>query len=272
MEPLFANYNEPRDRIRGLADSACPLRAVFLEGGEHYGKSYLLACLKPELVPPAHMVIVDLDKRRSVPTPIEILTQVGESLGWRYFPNLEAEVERELQRKRSINATVSNVTITGSYNKVEANAQENEGDRLLAAIWVTRGFLDDLRALPVELRPLILAFDGYAPSMSLIDGWFDRSLVSGLCEIDHVRLIVCGREVPQTTVKARTAPARAIEVPLTGVTELDDWLPIVAALKRRIPGEAASEQSGFMRGVIRAHRGAPGLIMREIRLFDASEA
>jgi hypothetical protein len=265
---LIANYHEPQQQIRGLADPNCAVRAVFLEGGPSYGKSYILECLKPQLAPQTQFVVIELDKRRSAPTPVEILTEIGDCLGWDHCSCLDA-AKLQIEQNRPILATVANATIHGSYNNIQSIAQESEDDHLLSAMRVTTAFLRDLRQFPPHLRPVILAFDGYDADMSLIDRWFDRSLVPGLCKIDHVRLIVCGREVPHTTVKARAGPAQAIEIPLKGVPDERDWMPIISALKRRIPGNASNEQSWYLRGLIRAHRGVPGLIMTEIKLFEA---
>jgi hypothetical protein len=260
MDFLIANYHEPRQKIRALADSDCPLRAVFLEGGQHYGKSYLLKSLRSELE--TKLIVVELDKRRTIPTPVEILNEIGTVLGWQHFQRFDAAV-REL-RRQPVQAIIRDVTVAGSYNKIEAIAQENEDDRLILAIQLTRSFLQDLGALPSKLRPLILAFDGYDPAMSLLDRWFDRSLMHGLCQIDHVRIIVCGREVPSITVKERTPAGRRIDVALSGVMDEAEWMSIVVALKRQLPGDAVAVQTGYLRGVIAAFRGAPGLIMAHI--------
>jgi hypothetical protein len=271
MDILIANYQEPRETIRGLARPDCPHRAAFLEGGQNYGKSHLLKYLKPELAQAAKFVVIELDKRRSVPTPMEILTEVGDSLGWQNFPRLD-EAKSEFELRRPLQATVSNVHAEGSFINIQAIAQESEDDRYLLATRLTRYFLEDLKVLDQSLKPLILAFDGYDDStMSLIDRWFDRNLVPRLCELDHVRLIVCGRAVPHTTVKARVSPGRSIDVTLEGVRDLQEWMPIIAALKRRIPGNATNEQVGFLKGLIQAHKGAPGLIMTEIQMFESEE-
>jgi hypothetical protein len=256
---LIANYVGPRQQICDLTRSNCELRAAFIEGGENFGKSHLLASLTPAIVPPERFCIINLDKRRDVPTPMVVLTEIVGTIGWSYFPKFDA-AQREIQNAQRNTATVSNVTIHGSYNNVQAIAQESEEDRLIIAMRATDAFASDLGLLPNNLHPLVLAFDGYDAATSLIDRWFDRSLVPRLCEVAHLRLIVSGRTVPHTTVKARTRAAPFVELLLTGVNDEKEWLPIVTALKRRIPGEGV-EQIGFLRGIIAAFKGAPGAIM-----------
>jgi hypothetical protein len=264
---LIANYTDPQEKLRGLLSQDCATRAIFIEGEKNFGKSYLLKVVKNNLKERSHFVIVELDKRRSAPSPIEILTEIVDRLGWKIFPRLDA-IKHELEGRRPIQATVANVSITGSYNNVQAIAQESEDDRLLLAMRVTREFLEDLRGLPSENLPLILAFDGYDPDLSLIDRWFDRSLIPGLSDIPHVRSIVCGRKVPETTVKSRTPPGCGVEIILKGVKDPEEWFPIISAMRRRIPGDAVLEKRGYLRGLIAAHKGAPGLIMTEIALFE----
>lgn len=257
---LIANYVEPRGKLRALAAPDCPFSAVFVEGGEHYGKTFLLECFKSEVS--ARVILVALDKRRVVPAPRELLAEIATLLGWQHFPSFDGAMQAQ---QRPIQASVSNVSVEGSYVNVQAIAQESEDDRLLAAIRLTGAFLEDLRALPEMLRPLILAFDGYDASASLIDRWFDRVLVEGLCGIEHARLIVCGRQVPSTTVKRRTPAGRFIEVPLKGVADEQEWMQIIAALKCHLPGDDEGSRAGYLRGIVAAFNGAPGLIVAHLR-------
>jgi hypothetical protein len=260
MDFPIANYQHPRERLRALTDNDCPVRVVFLEGAQHTGKTYLLESLKLEFT--TKLVVVPLDKRRTIPTPLEILSEISFVLGSQHFQTF-VRAARELQQ-RPVQAIASDLTVIGSYNRIEPVAQETEDDRLFHAIQFTRSFLDDLQKIPNELKPLVLAFDGYDSAMSLVDRWFDRALMPGLCQIDHVRLIVCGREVPENTVKWRAPVGRRLELVLMGVTDEREWMPIIAALKRRIPGEAVDAQTWYMRGVIAGCNGAPGLIMAHI--------
>jgi hypothetical protein len=134
---------------------------------------------------------------------------------------------------------------------------------------LTAAFVEDLKALSRAIGPLIVAFDGYdATTMTLIDRWFDRSLIRSLAEVDFVRLVVSGRQLPTTTVKARAVPATTLELSLCGVKEEKEWLQIVLALKRRIPGDADEQRASFLQGLIFAHEGAPGPIMRRIKMLS----
>ena len=267
MAALIANYHEPREKIRHLARPDCPIRVLFLEGGENYGKTYLLQCTSDDWKPHAKFVVVELDRRRDVPTPLEILVEISTTLGADNFPHLGAEVSRVQQR--SLVANASGNTISGTNIRIEALAQESDADRLITSMQLTAAFVKDLKALSEAIGSLIVVFDGFdATTMTLVDRWFDRSLIRSLAEIDFVRLVVCGRQLPTTTVKARAAPATTLELSLRGVSEENEWLPIIAALKRRIPGNADDERAAFLRGLIFAHDGAPGLIMRRIKMLS----
>jgi hypothetical protein len=259
---LIANYHEPRGRLRALAAPNCPLRAAFLEGGPHYGKTFLLECLKSEVS--IQVVLISLDKRRDVPAPLQLMAEITTLLGRQHFPRFVSAIQAQ---QRPIHADVRNVSIEGSYINVQAFAQESEDDRLLSATLVTADFLDDLRTVPEMLRPLILAFDGYDASMSLIDRWFDRVLVGPLCEIEHVRLIVCGRKVP-LSVKQRSPAGRCIEVPLTGIVDEQEWVNIIAALKWHIPEDDDERRAAHLRGVVGAYGGAPGLILAYLKTLQ----
>jgi hypothetical protein len=266
MSALIANYHEPRQKIRHLAMPDCPVRVLFLEGGENYGKTYLLQCTSDEWKPYAKFVVVELDRRRDVPTPLEILVQISTTLGPKSFPRLQAEVHRVQQRRLEANANGN--TISGTNIKIEVLAQESPSDRLITSMLLTAAFVEDLKALSPPIASLIVVFDGYdAQTMTLIDDWFDRSLIRSLAELDFVRLVVCGRQLPTTTVKSRAVPATALEVCLNGVNEEKEWLPVIAALKRRIPGDADADRANFLRGLIFAHGGAPGLIMQRIKML-----
>jgi hypothetical protein len=267
MSLLIANYTDPQEKLRALLSCNCAARAVFIEGGPSFGKSHLLKLLRVGSQEQQNLVVVELDKRRSVPAPVEVLSEIGDRLGWYFFPRLDVTI-RELEARRPPQASVSNVTIKGSYNQVQAIAQESEDDRLLTAMRATRDFLADLQHMPEKTLPLILAFDGYDADASLIDRWFDRSLIPGLSAIESVRTVVCGRVIPETTVKGRVPLGRSVEITLKGVADPEEWLPVIAALKRRIPGNTPAEKVWFMRGIIKAHKAAPGLILTEIMLFE----
>lgn len=255
---LLANYTVPRAKIRALMDPACPTRVIFLEGEENIGKSYLLSTLRPEIAPVARLAIIDLLKRRGIPTPLEILTEMAATIGSERFPKL-LQALQDVTR-RSITASVSGVSIQGSYNRVEAVAQESDDDRFLAALVPTTAFLEDLRSLPTDLQPLLVAFDGYDGASPLVDKWFHAVLVPGLCAISHIRLIVSARVIPRERIKQRVSTDVTLDVQLSGVNDVQEWLPIIASLKRRVPGTDV-EQAAFLLGVIRALKGCPGGIM-----------
>jgi hypothetical protein len=260
MQPPIANYVEPREKLRELATPDCKFRVIFLEGGAHYGKTFLLERLKSEAS--VKVILTPLDKRRAVPTPLQLLSEIATFVGWKHFPKYDQAMD---SNKRPVQANISHVSVQGSYVNVEAVAQESEDDRLLTAIRVTGEFFEDLRTLPEDLRPLILAFDGYDANMSLIDRWFDSILVQGLCDIDHVRLIVGGRSVPLASVKQRIPGGRFVEVPLNGVVDVREWMQIVLTLNCRLPDEDEKSRVGYLRGVVAAFRGAPGLIVAHLK-------
>jgi hypothetical protein len=258
MLPLIANYTTPRKQIRSFVDRGNMARVAFLEGRENIGKSYLLASLRPEIVPAARYSIVDFLKRRGVPTPIEILAEIAANVGVEHFPRLDGAMQGI--RQRAITADIRNISIEGSYNKVEAIAAESDDERLFASITVTNSFLADIRELADHLHPLILAFDGYDAATPLIDKWFHISLVPGLCAISHIRLIVSARNVPKSSISERASATETVEVVLSGINDVQDWFPIITSLKRTLPCPAG-EQTAFLQGVIYALKGAPGGIM-----------
>ena len=258
MTSLVANYTVPRAQIRALTVAACPTRVVFLEGEENIGKSYLLTTLRPEITPAARLAIVDLEKRRGVATPLEILTEMAATIGSERFPKLRQAL-LEVAR-RPIAATVSGVSIKGSYNNVQAIAEESDDDRLLAAWVPTTAFLTDLLSLTDDMQPLVVAFDGYDGASPLVDKWFHLYLAPGLCEIAHIRLVVSARVAPRESLKQRVSTIATLDVKLSGVNDEQEWLPIIVSLKRRVPG-SAPEQAAFLRGVIRALNGRPGGIL-----------
>jgi hypothetical protein len=248
---------------RDLAEPDCPLRAVFLEGGPQYGKTFLLECLKSEVK--IRIILVALDKRKDVPTPIQLLSEIVTPIGWEHFPTFSQAMK---EQQPHLHATISNVSVEGSYVNVLANTQENENDRLISAIHVTAGFLNDLRKALIQ--PLILAFDGYDANMSLIDRWFDSILVQGLCGIEHLRLIVCGREVPTNTVKRRGPAGRFVELLLEGIPDAGEWSQIIAALNCRIPGDDDKNRSFYLRGMVDAFKGAPGHIVTHLKTLTSA--
>jgi hypothetical protein len=256
---LIANYTQPRAAIRRLADRNCVTRIALLEGRENIGKSHLLACLKAEIDPPGRLIIIDLNKRRSVPTPIEILTEIAVALGWDKCTLFDAELDR-VKSKRPLQATINHVTINGSYNNVEAVAQDSDEDRLIVALRATEALLNDLTGLGDHQWPLIIALDGFDAVTSLVEKWFDFCLPR-LCEMHQLRLVVSARKVPKEIVERRAIGVPAIEVLLSGVTDEQEWMSLVTQLKRRVPGGAGAEQIGFLRGVVQALNGTPGGIM-----------
>src|SRR5208283_1481516 len=146
----------------------CLVRAAFIEGGENFGKSYLLACVLPEVTSPARMVIIDLAKNRAKLNPIDILLYIASRIDVCYFPELDAAV-KDIASRQPVSATVSNVTVNGSYNNIQAIAQDNEEDRLYVAIKITESFLEDLRKITNHFQPIIIAIDGYEAASTLID-------------------------------------------------------------------------------------------------------
>jgi hypothetical protein len=257
----IANYEQPRKRIEelALADSAC--RAIFIEGGKDLGKTHLLDFVRETCG--INFIVVSLGKQRATPSPKLVLDEIAQELGWARFPRLRGAMRgRSL---RPIQASINDVTILGSHNSIEAIAQETEEDRLIEALELTEHLIEDLRVVTCEIRPLIIAFDHYDEATSLIDGWFSRSLVSSLCRLDHIRLIVCGRDVSRTSLKGKIPGARFLELGLEGVRNAEHWLPVVQYEGLTIPFTTYEEKIAFLTAVVEINEGVPGLIMSQLR-------
>jgi len=248
-----------------LLESTCERPVFFIQGDQHYGKTWLLQWFQTELGATSSLATVDLAIKLTEPKII--LSSFAALLGKSKFAKFSA---RARQMGATGSAVIKDVEIVGDNNVVSATAPgETAEDKLFAAMELTGEFVEDLKRLSYS-RPIILVLDGYDQNVASISSWLTRSLIPGIDPIAHARLIVAGRDLPALPPKFAS---RCTTIRLQGVRKAADWLEVVELANRKCPlHEGGGDAASYLHGMIDATRGVPGTIMPLILGFPEKAA
>jgi hypothetical protein len=203
---LFATFMQPQSRHRVLR----------LLGEAKLGKSHLLTKVLPVLARSQYQACTCaiLDLRNPALGVPDILHNTCSQLNdaaftgyrnayqaWRNRPKIEANGLQAL------------------LSKISIQARSSEDDTRLILPDLTRAFVSDLRQF--DAKPVLLLFDAVNDSTDQTRTWLMDMLLVQLSPLDHVRVVIAGRDLPDA---AGSYAAACLSYELQPVVEVDAYI------------------------------------------------
>jgi energy-coupling factor transporter ATP-binding protein EcfA2 len=251
---MLANYTQERATFARLWEPRCDEPILLLCGKSGCGKTSLLRnCRKAA---PADGQQIFVDCKRDGINPAEVFSRTADSLRSGRLPAFS-------QCLRQHNVEISGNQIEGSGNQISVVlGSGSEQERKERLVWLTDAWLRDLSQLD---RPLLLVVDTYEKAGADLQSWLLSVLVRLPRACKQLRVVLAGQVVPSTTTCEEWTDC-CCKHELKGVPEPEHWLPVVAALRKRVP---ADHPLDCLRGICLAMRGNPAGIISFIEEFPS---
>lgn len=253
MSTPFANYHKQRAAFGALFVDDCCKRILLLKGGSGSGKTCLLQTCLSEATSVVQPINIQL--RGSAVSVTEIFSRSAKRLGWEKLTQLN-------QCAQELAAHAPQIQVTGVQQQGETNNLrialnvQNPGDREYRQTLLTDAWFADVEVL---CEPLVMVFDTYEQATSEVQNWLSGPFLSRIAECTTVRVAIAGQNVPDAGIEWNTCH---ILHELFGVKEAREWLPVVAALGKKVPVEPAEI---WLAGICHALDGRPSEIMEIVK-------
>lgn len=239
------NYQETLDLFHEFMGADSPFRVLRLLGDAKMGKSHLLTKVFPVLakqVYQARCAIIDLRGRtQGVPDFLHLAcSQFGSDVLFRTY----YAAHRELLNRPRVELN----RVQAFFSLFNVSAKVNVDDSREVVRHLTRHFITDLSNLDDDVL-MLLIFDTVDGATEATQNWLMDTLLVGLASLDHLRVIVGGRSVPEAS---GSYAVRCCSHELLPVEEEEEYIGFC----RRI-GAELEEQS--IRDFARAFGYKPGL-------------
>lgn len=253
MNRTFANYHNERAAFRELFSNVCGKRIMLLKGASGSGKSSLLkACLNEAA---ASMQPINIELRDSAVSVTEIFSRSAKRLGWERLTQFSQCAQELASQVPQIK--VADVKQQGETNTLRiALNVHNTGDREHRQTMLTDAWFADIEKLE---EPLVMVFDAYEQAPSEVQNWLSGPFLSRTAECAAVRVAIAGQSVPDAGIEWNHCHALH---ELFGVSDACEWLPVVAALGKKVPVEPAEI---WLAGICHALGGRPSEIMEIVK-------
>lgn len=177
--------------FRSLMSPASQKRILFLEGESRMGKSHLLYKVFPSLVrEQLHTRTALLDLRNPLQTIPDILNSACSQLGSDYCNEFLA-ASKTLMKPQSI--TIENVQAFFSHITIRVKDRMDVTDD--RDVLLTSAFVRDLSTH--DDIPFLLLFDDLEQASETQQSWLMDVLLPQLSMLNHVRVVIAGRSIPQ---------------------------------------------------------------------------
>ena len=208
------NTHEAIELFRHFMQAGSQIRVMRLMGDGNTGKSHLLTKVFPDLAVREHQArCATLDLRHSLHTAPDILHEVCRKLDTEMFSDYYAAQQELADRpKADVESTLSRFSslAVSQGTPYEVHYQDN---------YLTTTFVNDLRKLAD--RPLLLLFDSVNDATEGTQKWLMNTLLVQLSLLDHVRIVVAGRSLPEAH-GSYTAHCQSYQ--LQPVTAIEEYL------------------------------------------------
>jgi hypothetical protein len=212
----------------------------------HFLKIYTLfrSCLEQI---PATLPHIPIQLRGNTVSIAEIFHRSGSALGWERLAHFTAQVA-DLQGIPAVR--VDRNWLTGINNRITAVLKvENPADLTHRHAALTDAWFEDLKTIG---SPVVIALDTYEHATTEIQEWISGPFLARVAQSNPVRVLIAGQIVPdENNIEWGHCCST---IPLYGVPEAEHWLPVVAAMGRRIP---FSDPLTWLAGVCYALQGDP---------------
>jgi len=255
MNRTFANYHAERTAFRELFADVCEKRILLLKGASGSGKSSLLkACLNES---PESKQSINILLRDSAVNVTEIFSRSAKRIGWENLKQFS-------QCAQDLAAQAPQIQVTGVQQQGETNNLrialnvQNSNDREHRQTLLTDAWFADVEALG---EPLVMVFDTYEHAPSEVKNWLSGPFLYRTTECAAVRVAIAGQSVPDAGIEWNHCH---VIHELFGVRDAREWLPVIAALGKKVPVEPAEVWLG---GICYSLKGNPAAIMEVIKTF-----
>jgi hypothetical protein len=249
LNHILANFKPERRVFEDFLRPSCSKRILIFHGVSGSGKTSLLDDCLSQLDGEFGPVRIDL--RNTAVGVVEILSRVGAQLGWPRFPKFTRAVAR-LQAGRRIR--VGHNWLIGIKNHISLalNAKELD-ERYQRRDLLTDAWFDDVRGLD---QLMLIAFDTYERASTEVTDWIEGAFLTGVANVPQIRVLIAGQNVPDPLFGWKHCVRT---LPLTGIPEASDWLPVMQVMNRYFP---KGDTIDCLRGVCLALEGNPSRIMK----------
>lgn len=183
---------ETLDLFDQLMQSQGELRIMRLIGEAKFGKTHFVAKVFPELAKrefQAKCCVIDLrDKTQEIGDVLHNMYRMlgGESL----FPNYYLAY-REWQHRPRVNLQ----GIRSFFSSIKITLSDSADEQRFVIRYLTDAFAKDLQNL--NQNPVVLLFDAVERADEYTQAWLIDNLLMQLAQIDHVRIVLAGRSIPE---------------------------------------------------------------------------
>jgi hypothetical protein len=186
----------------------------------------------------------------------EIFSRAGAQLGWPRFPKFTRAVAEGRLR-------VSPNWLIGINNHISRalNAKELE-ERDARRIFLTNAWFDDVQSLN---QLILITFDTYERASTEVTDWIEGVFLTRVANVPQIRVLIAGQSVPDPLLDWKHCVRT---MPLMGIPEAADWLPVMQAMNRHFPKGDAID---CLRGVCLALEGNPSRIMKILETLPRRE-
>lgn len=255
MSIPFANYHKQRAAFGALFADDCCSRILLLKGGSGSGKTSLLKTCLSEAATGRQPVSVQL--RDSAVGVTEIFSRSAQRIGWEKLSQFS-------QCAQKLAAHTPHLHVTGVDQKGETNNLSialnvnTLSERESRQTQLTDAWFADVEKLG---EPLVMVFDVYEEASSEVKNWLSGPFLSRTADCAAVRVAIAGQSVPDVGIEWNHCHTLH---ELFGISDAREWLPVVAALGKKVPVEPAEIWLG---GICYSHKGDPSAIMKVINTF-----
>jgi len=251
----LADYQKERAAFDALLDPDCKKRILLFHGESGSGKTTLLSSCRDSVKQGAQISYVNIDLKGTAVSVAEILSRTSDRLPVAQLPNLRQKVA-ELEGLPAVD--LDNVKLTGFGNKLNVTLQVNDpNDRESRRLSLTDALFADLRAFT---QPVLFILDTYQDATTEVRDWISGPFLARLDAAIQVRVVIAGQNVPDENNLDWGHCCSSHR--LKGVPDAKHWVPVVDAMKLRVP---ASDTLSWLVGVCGLLKGRPSEIMQHLR-------
>ena len=192
--PVMINREDFLHEFHQMMQPHSDMRVMRLLGEGKMGKSHLLTKVLPKIIaehfPAYHSIIVDMRREtQTVPDYLYLLKTLLEKEPGMTFPDFDRAYQDWLNRPK---INVSGLSALLARVNISARGEEDEARRFIPKL--TSAFATDVHR-HVEKR-VVFMFDTVEQVSEFTQGWLMDMLLVHLARLEHVRVIVAGRSLP----------------------------------------------------------------------------
>jgi hypothetical protein len=255
MSTTIANYEEPRKSFDALLQRECDRRILLVRGGSGSGKTTLINYCCEQLSKEPLVKVVPIELRGTIVSIAEIFSRVGFHLSWDCLPRFTDRVAALLEGGSSVD--IGENQLVGMHNRINVvlhTGSEVERDQRRAALM--DAWFEDLGAVS---GPVLMLFDTFEHAPTEVQGWLSGPFLTRAARTDSIRVVIAGQNVPNSINIEWGHCCHCHD--LYGVREARHWMPVLQAMRRRIP---FADPETWLAGACHALEGSPDAIMKLI--------